>query len=128
MWKCGRQSNLFLTNEGVFSEDETSLNIENDIINDEKHLIELFNEHYINNVQTTCWKKITSIGDASNPKLDKTTVDESIEKYNNHPSIFAIKDSFYSESLLDSKANAEGINKYQSSKATGTDCISAKVY
>ena len=105
----------FLTKKGLFAEDEISLNIENDIIYDEKHLVELFNKHYINTVQTTCRKKITSIGDPSNPKLDETKIDESLEKYKNHPSIIAIKDSFHSESLFDPKANTEDIIRLSNS-------------
>ena len=122
----------FLTNKGVFSEDHINIRLENDVINDEKQLVELFNDHYINIVQKTANKKISSLGDSSNPELDEITVAEIIEKYKSHPSVLAIKNSFYPNKLFDlPKPNAEDINKIIKSlntkKATGPDRISAKL-
>ena len=53
----------FLISKGVFAEHEINIYIESDIINDEKHLVELFNKHGINIVQITSKKKIISSGD-----------------------------------------------------------------
>ena len=56
----------FLTNKAVFGEDQTGINVENDIINGKKCLVEFFNENHISIVQATSGKKITTLGDPSN--------------------------------------------------------------
>lgn len=73
----------FLANKGASAEHQISINIENEITNDKKHIVELFNGHYINTVQTTSRKKIKSVGYPSNPELDEITVDEIIDKCKN---------------------------------------------
>ena len=74
--------------------------------------MKLFNQHYIYTVQITSGKKFTSLGGPSNPERDEIMVDEIIEKYKNHLTLLAIKDSFHAEKLSDLlKANAEDINK-----------------
>ena len=87
----------FLTNKGVFTEYLISINIENVIINDEKHLVELFKEHYIDIVQEISGKKITSLVNSSILEPGEITFDEIIEKYKNRSSSLAIKDSFHPE-------------------------------
>lgn len=50
----------FRISKGVFAEHQKNIRIEGDIINDKKHLVELFNKHYTNIVKTTSRKKIIS--------------------------------------------------------------------
>ena len=121
----------FLTNKGVFTEPQISINVNNEIINDEKNLVELFNEHYINIVHKTSGKKSTCLGNSSNCDLDKVTVGEIIEKYKNHPSILAINNSFQIEKVFNLPTpSTEEINKIIKTldikKATGPDGIPSK--
>jgi len=64
-----------------------------DEIRDEKILVEMFNNHYINIVEKSSGSAPKSIGDSSNPENDKPTVQKIIDAYKNHPSIIKIKES-----------------------------------
>ena len=53
--------------------------------------MELFNEHYVNIVETSSGKKPLSLGNSSDGSQDKTTFKEIVSVYSNHPSIRKIK-------------------------------------
>ena len=53
--------------------------------------MELFNERYVNIVETSSGKKPLSLGNSSDGSQDKTTFKEIISVYSNHPSIRKIK-------------------------------------
>ena len=74
----------FLTNKGSFSEDKLSIEINNQLVTDEKTLADTFNEHYINIVVKSSGQKPSSLGDSSNPLHDKEAVEKIIETYSNH--------------------------------------------
>ena len=121
----------FLTNKGSFSEDQINIEINYELVSDEKILTDIFNEHYINIVEKSSGIKPNSLGDSSNPLLDETTVESIIETYKNHPSVIAIKESFtYSNKFNLPHATTQDINKIINSlnvdKATGPDGIPAK--
>ena len=124
----------FLTNKGSFSEDQLSIEINNQLITDEKTLADTFNEHYINIVENSSGQKPSSLGDSSNPLHDKETVEKIIETYKSHPSVIAIKSSIKHDTC-DNVFNlphpsTKDINNIIKSlninKATGPDGIPAK--
>ena len=121
----------FLTNKGCISNDFISIEKDGELISNEKELVEIFNENYINIVEKSSGKKPSSIGDCLNASEDVSTVKEIIARYSNHPSIQKIKNSFSFNSRFElPKPTASDINKIikslDTNKATGPDGISAK--
>ena len=81
----------FLTNKGVFGTDFISIKKENQFIENEVELVELFNSHYINIVEN-----MTGIHPTINPLYDYPendvySVRNIIKQFENHPSIIEIK-------------------------------------
>ena len=64
-----------------------------DEIRDEKILVEMLNNHYINIVEKSSGTASKSIGDPLDPKQDSDTVHKIIQHYQNHPSIIRIKNN-----------------------------------
>ena len=121
----------FLTNKGGISNDFISVEKDGDLISNEKEIVELFNQNYINIVENSSGKKPSSLGDCLNASQDELTVKEIISVYSNHPSIQKIKSVFNTDSKFDlPKPTASDINKIikslDTSKATGPDGIPAK--
>ena len=139
-----------MTNKGVISNDniiiksqttenlnikgsETDIHIEaNELITDEKVLVEMFNKHYINIVEKTSGLAPKCIGNPENPTLDKETVHQIISHYEKHPSILKIKELKSNENSFDfPKATTEERNKIiknlNPNKATGPDRIPLKI-
>ena len=58
-----------------------------DEIRDEKILVEMFNNHYINIVEKSSGSALKSIGNPSNPDHDKCAVQNINQCYKNHSSI-----------------------------------------
>ena len=123
----------FRISKGVFAEHQKNIRIEGDIINDKKHLVELFNKHYTNIVKTTSRKKIISsisLGDPWNPEPDEITVDEIIEKYKKHPRFKQLKILFIQENYLiypkHMLKTIRIVNSSNTKKSTEPDRISAK--
>ena len=121
----------FLTNKGRISNDFISVEKDGDLISNEKEIVELFNQNYINIVENSSGKKPSSLGDCLNASQDELTVKEIISVYSNHPSIQKIKSVFNTDSKFDlPKPTASDINKIikslDTSKATGPDGIPAK--
>ena len=103
-----------------------------DEIRDEKILVEMFNNHYINIVKKTSGSTPKSIGDSSNPDNDKSTVQKIIDAYKNHPGIIKIKQCSKNSIPFDfPKPTVEDISNIIRSlnpkKATGPDGIPIKV-
>ena len=63
--------------------------------------MELFNEHHINLVDKSSGKKPLSLGNSSGASQDEMTVKEIISVYNNHPSIWKIKNLCVPENTFD---------------------------
>ena len=61
----------FLNNEGCISNDFINVEKDGDLISNEKELVELFNENYINIVENCSGKKPSSLGDCLNASQDK---------------------------------------------------------
>ena len=120
----------FLTNKGGISNDFISVEKDGDLISNEKEIVELFNQNYINIVENSSGKKPSSLGDCLNASQDELTVRKVISVYN-LPSIQKIKSVFNTRSKFDlRKPTASDINKMikslDTNKATGPDGIPAK--
>ena len=66
----------FLTNKGCISNDFISIEKDDELISNEKELVELFHENYINIVENTSVTKPSSLGNCSNKSCDEMTVKE----------------------------------------------------
>ena len=140
----------FMTNKGTFSNDniiiktnreeklklkdsDSEVLIEADkVVKDEKILVELFNKHYINIVERTSGVAPSCIGDPSNPTLDKSSVQQIVSKYKDHPSILKINEMNIDKIDFEfPEATTEDINKIikklNPNKATGPDGIPLKI-
>ena len=62
-------------------------------LRDEKILVEMFNNHYINIVEKASGSAPKSIGNPADPDHDECTV-QNIQCYKNHPGIIKIKENF----------------------------------
>ena len=70
----GVLSNLFLTNNGCISNDFLSVEKDGDLISHVKELVELFNQNYIDIVEKSSGKKVSSLGDFLNASEEEITV------------------------------------------------------
>ena len=84
----------FLTNKGCMTNDGISIEKDGDIVRDEKVLVELFNENYVNIVEISSGKKLSSLGNCEDSAQDDATVGKIISKYSSHPSVQKIKREF----------------------------------
>ena len=81
----------FLTNKGCISNDFISAEKDRGLRSNEKELMELFNQNYINIVENSAGKKPSSLRDCINASQEEITIKETISVYSNHPSIKNIK-------------------------------------
>ena len=122
----------FLTNKGVFGKDFISIKKDNQFIDNEIKLVEMFNSHYINIVEN-----MTGIPPDINPlyelqENDVYCVKQIIKKFESHPSIVEIKKNIdIIEKFTIKEATVSGINTLLKSvntkKATGPDNIHPKL-
>ena len=123
----------FLTNKGKISSNTIILEEDGKLVSNEEELVEIFNNHYINIVETTMGKPPISIGNPNDPNYDRNTVLDIIEKYKENPIILKIN-----ANLIDSKqsfslplASRKEINKIiknlNITRATGPDTIPLKL-
>ena len=110
----------------------TSIEIDDQIIEDESELAKAFNSHYINMVKSTTGKHPTKLGTLASRIREKEIVATTIDKFKNHPSIISIKNEFRPTAELNIKAaTVDQINKIirslDAKKVTGPDKIPVKV-
>ena len=103
-----------------------------DEIRDEKILVEMCYNHYINIVEKSSPSAPKSIGNLSDPDHDTCTVQNIIQGSKNHPSIIKIKENFKNLAPFDfAKPTAEDIcsiiKSFNPGKAAVPDCIPLKV-
>ena len=84
----------FLTNQDCMTNDCTNIEKDGDIVRDEKMLVELFNENYINIVEISSGNQPSSLGNCEDSAQDDATVDKIMSKYSSHPSVQKIKREF----------------------------------
>ena len=107
-----------------------SIEVNDELVRDEKILTEIFNEHYINIVEISSGSKPSSLRDSTNPLLP-TTVGKIIDTHGDHPSVIAIKSSVTQNSKFNlPHATTQNINKIinslSSDMAAGPDGIPVK--
>ena len=121
----------FITEKGVLSKNDITIIDNERIINDDKELCEIFNNHYINIVKISSGKSPESVLiDKQISNLD--SIKMIIKSFENHPSIIKIKEHYRSENsfsfknvkLSEIKKHLRNIN---SKKATGEDTIPPKL-
>ena len=64
----------FLTNKVCFSEDQISIEVNDELVSDEKIVTQVFNAHYISIVVKSYGTSPSLLGDSANPLLGETTV------------------------------------------------------
>ena len=84
---------LFLSNKGILTDNEIYLIHNVKTTDDEKQVAETLNHSYINIPEHTTGNKPTSILNDTNIELS-SAIDLIINKYEMHPTIMKIKDSF----------------------------------
>ena len=81
----------FLTNKSCMTNDCINIEKDGDIVRDEKVLVELFNENYINIAETLSGNKPSSLGNCEDSVQDVATIGKIISKYSSHPRAQKIK-------------------------------------
>ena len=89
----------FLTDKNSITNQAIMLNQQASIVTDEKEIATIFNEHYINIVETTTGIKPLAL----NEKEVDTQIFQILKKYENHPSILEIR----KQSILANKDNPQ---------------------
>ena len=85
----------FLSNKGGLFGDDISLVHNDQIVTDDYLLTEIFNNHYINIVEKTSGQKPLNIADTVKTDDDRQLVRMILDKYKDHPSVLAIRESNY---------------------------------
>ena len=102
----------FLTSKGFLHNDNISININGNTVEDEQKLTKEFNSYYINIVKTTSGKPPIKLENNLDYTSDSLITERIIEKYNNHPSIKAIQDTFpVKKEIKIEEAKVEQVNK-----------------
>ena len=121
----------FFTNKGSFPNDSITIKDENgNFIDDERELVEMFNNHYINIVEKTSGKPPAD--SFKNYTNNRDILLEVIKKYEHHPSIKTIKSiNNSSDKFILPKAQVSDINSLLKGinikKVTGPDTIPHKL-
>ena len=90
----------FLPNKWCFSEDQISIEINDELVSDEQILSDIFNKHYVKVVEKSSGTKPSSLGDSRNLLLDETMVGKVIDTYRDHPGVITIKSSVTQKSMF----------------------------
>ena len=77
----------FFSNKNLDCDDHISINDKDKIVDNEVKLVELFNFYFINAVENTTGKTLTSLGDSSNQQHDADNVKKIISEYKKQPSV-----------------------------------------
>ena len=121
-----------LTKKGIISSDVIILEENGKQISDEAELVEIFNDHYVNIVEKTLGHPPISLGNPSDPSLDRETVSLIINRFSNHPIITKIRQNYHTtEKFSLPIATNDEINKILKSidisKSCGPDKIPPKI-
>ena len=127
-----------MTNKGCLEESDIMLRDDEKMITDEKKLVQLFNDHYINIVERSCGFKPEKVEFDIGSSNKNEVLSSVLEKYRNHPSIVKIlkNKNLQSSSIsilsssCGSKITTEEINtnlkSLNSKKTPGIDKIPTK--
>ena len=83
----------FLPNKWCFSDDQISIEINDELVSDEQILSDIFNKNYVKVVEKSPGAKPSSLGDSRNLLLDETMIRKVIDTYRDHPGVITIKGS-----------------------------------
>ena len=122
----------FLRSKGFLHNDNISIDLNGNIVEDEQNLTKEFNSYYINIAKTISGKPPTTLENNLDYINNSLITKRIIEKYNNHTSIKAIEDTFpVKKEFKIEEAKVEQVNKIlrniNSRKATGPDKIPPKI-
>ena len=81
-----------MTNKGVMSNGVIILEENGELISEESKLLDIFNNFYINIVESAVGTKPKNLGNPTDSSKDRETVLEIISKYKENPIIQRIKD------------------------------------
>ena len=125
-WKIMKPA---LTNKGIISSDTIILEENGEQISDESKLVDIFNNHYINIVQSTTGNPPSALGDPSDPTKDRDTVKVIIDKFADHPIILKIRENklLPNETFSLPAATKEEINKIMKNIDTTKSCGPDKI-
>ena len=126
-WKVMKPA---LTNKGIICSDVIILEEDGQLISDESKLVEIFNKHYINIVETTMGAPPTTLGNPSDSNQDEITVREIIDKFADHPIIMKIRENKLALGLGSftlPTATREEVNKIMSKLDTTKACSPDKI-
>ena len=121
-----------MTNKGVMSSGVIILKENGELISDEPKLVDIFNDFYINIVESAVGTKPKNLGNPSDPSRDQDTVLNIISNYKDNPIIQKIKEQgvFTSCKFSLKHATREDINalikELDTGKSIGYDKIPAK--
>ena len=122
----------FFTNRGIITNDSITLEENGVLKNDPKETTEVFNNYFINIVETTSGRRPSSIGNSNFQCQDRKSL-KIIESYKNHSSVATIKENVLPDFLGFElrPASKEDIKKIVKSlnvnKATGPDGMLLKL-
>ena len=122
----------FLTSKGFLHNDNISIDINGNIVEDEQKLTKEFNSYYINAAKITSGKPPVKLENNFGYINDSLIIKRIIKKYKNHPSIKAIQVTFpVKKQFKIEEAKFEQVNKIlrniNSRKATGPNKIPPKI-
>ena len=122
----------FLTSKGFLQNDNISIDINGNIVEDEQKLTKEFNSYYLNIAKATSGKPQMKLENNLDYINDSSITKRIIKKYKNRPSIKAIQDIFpVKKEFKIEEAKVEQTNNIlrniNSRKATGPDKISPKI-
>ena len=119
-----------MVNKGIIASNTIILEENGELVSNEEHIVEIFNNHYINIVENTVGKPPQSLGNPSMPENDRNTVRKILDTYKNHPiiqnNLKASDLSFTLPLALKSEINHIAKN-IDISKSTGNDSIPPKI-
>ena len=123
-----------LTNKGFIDGNEITIVDGDEIISEEKELVKIFNEHYINIVEKTCGLKPKILNQDIKTLTSSEKIENIKEQYESHPSIIEIKNNltYYPKdnniSFLTTPSEVKKLLKnLDTKKATGVDKIPPKL-
>ena len=81
-----------MTNKGEMNSGAIILEENGELISDESKLVDIFNDFYVNIVETAIGNKTAKLGNPSDPSRDRETVLKILSVYKENPIIKRIKE------------------------------------
>ena len=104
-WKLIKQ---FLTNKGFLENAEIMLTEKEKVVTEEKDLVRISNDYYINIVERSCGTKPTNVAKEQEIENNKKAVEVICKSFANHESIKAIKENNSKKSHSEKQSHSKG--------------------